>query len=315
MAGRKWKMAAFVGAAILGAWCGRSPAQNPMAADKPAAVVNGEPIFYADVDAILKLQQPGKTPPTEAQRRLMQHEALEMLMDDVVLRQFLKKNAPDIAPDVEAKKFAELEAGLKAQKRTLQDFLRETGETEQQLRIDIHKMLQWAAYVSKSVSEEDLKRYFTEYRDYFDRVTVRVSHILIRVAPTALPAEREQARARLLELRQQIASGKLDFAEAAKKYSQCATAPTGGDIGFIPRKWAVEEAIARAAFALKVGELSDVIQTDYGFHLLKATDRKPGLPADYALIKDEVRETYVEDMRQAVLAQERKTAHIEVNMP
>jgi peptidyl-prolyl cis-trans isomerase C len=78
---------------------------------------------------------------------------------------------------------------------------------------------------------------------------------------------------------------------------------------------AVEEPFARAAFALKVGEISDVVQTEYGMHLIKVTDRKPGQPSDYAKIKDEVLEFCAGEMRMALVAQQRKTARIEINLP
>ena len=138
---------------------------------------------------------------------------------------------------------------------------------------------------------------------------------MLRVASSASPGEREQVRGRLQTLRQEIVSGKIDFAEAAKKYSQCTSAPNGGDVGYFPRKLAVEEAFAKAAFALKVGDISDVVETDYGMHLVKVTDRKPGQPSDYTKIKDEVRELCIEEMRLAVLAQQRKTAHVEIYLP
>jgi peptidyl-prolyl cis-trans isomerase C len=309
-----WNLAVLAGTATL-AFGNALQAQKELAPDKPAATINGKPIFVADVDAVLKMQPPMNPPPSAAQQRLMKHEALEMLMDDAILRQFLKKHAPAVAPDEDAKKFAELLAGLKAQNKTLADFLKETGQTEQQLHGDLHKMLQWAAYVKNSMSEDDLKRYFADYRDYFDRITVRVSHILIRVPPSVGSAEREQARAKLQTVRQQIMAGTLDFGEAAKKYSQCVSAPSSGDIGFIPRKWAVDETLARTAFALKVGEISEVVQTDFGFHLVKVTERKPGQPANFEAVKEEVRESFVEELRLGVLNKERKEARIEVFLP
>src|SRR5262249_34271162 len=141
-----------------------------------------------------------------------------------------------------------------------------------------------------------LKRYYEENRDYYDQVTVQASHILFRQSPTTSEGDRTQARQRLLELRQKIVAGQIDFAEAAKKYSQCQSASAGGDIGFFPRKWAVDERIAKAAFALQVGQVSDVIQTDYGLHLLKVTARKPGKPSTFEALKEEVRANYAMEM-------------------
>ena len=92
-------------------------------------------------------------------------------------------------------------------------------------------------------------------------------------------AERAKARERLQAIRAEIAAGKLDFAAAAKKFSECPTAKDGGDLGYIRRRGTPEdEPLARAAFALKPCELSEVIETDYGFHVVRVTDRKAGTP-------------------------------------
>jgi peptidyl-prolyl cis-trans isomerase C len=254
-------------------------------------------------------------PLTEAQKKQMQMEAIGMLIDDILMQQFLRKNAPHLDPNEVNKKMAELEESLKKQNKTLQDFFKETGQSEAQLRINILNMLQWSAFVKQRLSDEDVKHYYDENKEFFDRIMVRASHVVFRVSPTASDTEREAVRAKLAALRQEIESGKTDFAEAAKKHSQCTSAPNGGDIGYFPRKMAVEEPFAKAAFALKVGQMSDIVQTDYGVHLIKVTDRKPGQPSDFNKIKDEVREMCMEEMRMALLAQERKTAHVEINLP
>jgi peptidyl-prolyl cis-trans isomerase C len=165
------------------------------------------------------------------------------------------------------------------------------------------------------VPEAELKRYYEDNRDYFDQVTVKVSHIVMRVPANGSPNERQTAQAKLGILRQQLVSGQLDFAEAAKKHSQCTSAPDGGALGFIGRKFMVEESFARAAFALKVGEISDVVETDYGLHLIKATERKPGQPSTFEAVKDAVRELYAEELRLQLLAQERQGARIEIKLP
>lgn len=301
--------AGLLAAAVLAGGAGAQ--QSP----KPAAVVNGETISFAEVEAWIKSRGPLPTPPTEQTRKQMQAEAVSLLIDDLVMQQFLRKYAPRIEPAEVAKRMAELEDGLKKQDKTLADFYKETSQTEAQVRTSVLNMLQWAAYVKDKVTDADVKRYYDENKEFFDQVTVRASHIVFRVAANAPPAERQSAMTRLQALRQQILSGQIDFAEAAKKHSQCPSAPNGGDIGTFPRKWVVEEPFARAAFALKVGEVSDVVQTDYGLHLVKVTDRKPGQPSDFAKIKDEVKEICIEEMRLALVTQQRKASKIEIHLP
>src|SRR5205807_109095 len=108
----------------------------------------------------------------------------------------------------------------------------------------------------------------------------RASHILVRLSPTASEAEQKDMRARLAALRQDIVAGKIDFAEAAKKYSQDTLAANGGDMGYFPRKMVVDELYARTAYSLKVGEVSPLVQTEFGLYLIKMTDRKPGTPSE-----------------------------------
>jgi parvulin-like peptidyl-prolyl isomerase len=315
MKARTWVLHGLASAAALLVVASGAPAQTETKGAKPIAVVEGMPITFAEVEAVLKQAPPTPAPLTEVQRKQMQMEAVGMLIDDILLEKFLRKNGPTIPVAEVDKRVAELADSLKKQGKTLQDFCKDTAQTDAQLRSNILTMMQWGGYVKDHVTEADLKKYYDDYKDYFDRVGVRASHIVLRVPPTAPEQERADAKAKLQALRQDIVAGKVEFAEAAKKNSQCSSAPAGGDIGYFPRKLAVEEAFGKAAFALKVGEVSDVVQTDYGMHLIKVTDRKPGQPSDYTKIKEEVRELYVVEMRQGLLEQLRKTAKVEVNLP
>ncbi len=321
----RWTFAAAAGAAALAVVAGQAPAQAPAAPAapaqaapaqaKPAAVVNGEAIPLVAVEAVLNRGGPQAVQVPEAKLREMRYAAVGMLVDDILLQQYLRQNGPRVDAAEVQKQFEELVGGLKKQGKTVQDFCKETGETEAQLKQDIVNMLQWRDYVKARITDTEVKRYYDENKDFFDGIMVRASHIVLRLAPDATDADKQAARTKLLGLRQEIVSGKLDFAEAAKKHSQCPSAPQGGDLNFFPRKFVVEENFARAAFALQVGQVSDIVQTDFGLHLIKVTERKPGTPSDFAKIKDDVREFCVMDLRQGVLLQQRKASKIEINLP
>jgi peptidyl-prolyl cis-trans isomerase C len=326
---RKWTYRTLAGAALLTCVAGRAPAQpqpasatitspaakSPVAA-KPPAVVNGEVVSQSDFELALKQVGQSAVAIPEDKRKLAQMEILGLLIDDVLMNQFLVKYAPPAPPAEVNKRIAELTEGLQKQGKSLADFLRETSQTEAALRADIGHRLQWEVYAKGRITDEVTEKYYKENKDFFDGVTVRASHIVLRVPATASEAEKAAARKKLQELRAQLVANKLDFAEAAKQHSQCPTGPNGGDLGFFPRKWVVDEVFAKAAFALKAGEVSDVVQTDYGLHLIKLTERKPGTtPSDFAKVKEVAREVAMEEYRQAVLAHQRKTAKIEINLP
>jgi peptidyl-prolyl cis-trans isomerase C len=89
----------------------------------------------------------------------------------------------------------------------------------------------------------------------------------------------------------------------------------GGNLGLIPRKYALEEPLSSVAFKLTPGQISDVIETEFGIHILRVNERKEGKPSEFAKIKDDVREFCNEEFFQDTLARQRKTAKIEVFLP
>ncbi len=288
-------------------------AQPPGAPD--AATVNGDKITLAEVDAVLKQTLP-LTPLTAAQRRQMRVEVLSDMVDDLLVRQFLRKNGPKVDPaeiDAQLKAFGEK---LQKDGKTLADWYKETGQTEAQVRESWTTAMQLTGYVKAAATEEQLKAYFAANKDHFDRVEVKVRHIVVRVGKTATAAERAGAKEKLEAVRAEIAAGKLDFAAAAKKHSHCPTAPTGGDIGYIARKGGlVDEAFAKAAFALKPGELSGVVETEFGLHVVQVTDRKPGVPSTYEKSATDVLDSYADDFRADLIAKLRKQGQVQITVP
>ena len=279
-----------------------------------AATVNGEPVALADVDAVIRHTLPN-APISANQLRSLRREVVQDLIDDTLLRQFLTKNAPKVDP-------AEIDAQLKAfgeklarDGKTLADFYKETGQTEAQVRAAWTAEMQLTGYVKSVATEQQLKAYFEAHRDAFDRVEVRVRHILVRAGKNAPPAERAAAKERAEAILSKISGNQLKFAAAAKLYSQCPSAAEGGDLGFVPRKSPLlDEPVARLAFALKPGDIG-IAETEFGFHIVQAVERKPGTPTTYDKCATEVLDAYADDHRAELLAKLRKEAKIEVTLP
>lgn len=293
----------------------------PTPPDKPAdptvaATVNGEIIRLDEVDARCRRRPVADVPLTDAQARQVRLLALDDLIDERLLAQFLRSQGPKLEPGEAERHFAALAEALRQRKRTVSDFAKELGLNDAQLRESYADRLRFEKYVAGRTADGELRKYHAENRDYFDRVEVKVSQIVARVSPTAPPGERNAARLRLAKVRAEIAAGKIGFADAARKYSIDPSSRSGGDIGYIARRdTVVDEAICRAAFALPVGEISSPVDTEFGVHLLLATDRRAGTPRPFEQVADEVRDCYTEDVRRNLLEQLRKAASIQINVP
>ena len=125
------------------------------------------------------------------------------------------------------------------------------------------------------VNEDDLRTY---YKENLTRMAAkeerRASHILINAAKDTPAADRDQAKARAQELLAQVRKSPASFAEVAKKSSQdSGSAPAGGDLNFFGRG-AMVKPFEDAVFAMKKGEISDVVESDFGYHIILLTDIK-----------------------------------------
>ncbi len=280
-----------------------------------AAKVNGDTITLAEIDAIIKHRPQSLTPLTPSQMRQLRLEVARNLIDDRLLRQFLAQNAPEPDATTIAQHFKALAKAQQAQGKTLAEFYRDTHQTEAEVRDNIRTMLQLVGYAESQMTEQTLKSYYQAHKDYFDKVTVRASHIVLRISPHASPQQRQAAREKLEKLRGEILTEKLAFAAAAKQHSHCPSAAKGGDLGFFTRKWMVDEAIAAAAFPLQVGEISEVVETEFGLHLLQVTERTSPVPSSFVLAKEDVRDCMLEEIRQELMTKLHKSANITIMLP
>ncbi len=143
-----------------------------------------------------------------------------------------------------------------------------------------------------TLNEADLKSYYDQNAARLSgKEERRASHILINAAKDAPPADRQKARARAEELLQTLRKSPNNFAEAAKKNSQdTGSAVNGGDLDFFGRG-AMVKPFEDAVFAMKKGDISEVVESDFGYHIIKLTEVKtpkqrsfeelrPGIEAD-----------------------------------
>ncbi|HLE56257.1 MAG TPA: peptidylprolyl isomerase, partial [Rhodothermia bacterium] len=186
----------------------------------------------------------------------------------------------------------EYSAALSAKKLTRKDVERDTRKM-----LAVNRVLEEVVWKDIYIDNQAIRTFYEENREQFQHPDeMRVSEILIRVPRGATPAARGEARAKAERCLQRARAGE-DFAAVAKSESEDeTTAPQGGDLGFVSRGSLVE-AVEEAAFRLKPGQVSEVMETPYGLHLVKVTDSRPA----GVLPLDEVRERII-----AVLTQERR---------
>jgi peptidyl-prolyl cis-trans isomerase D len=136
------------------------------------------------------------------------------------------------------------------------------------------------------ISQEEIKAYYDEnVDDFVIQEQVRARHILIKVSPDADDKKVEETRTKAEQIRARAKKGE-DFASLAEKHSEGPTAKKGGDLGYFPRGSMVKE-FEDAAFSLKPGDVSEVVRTQFGFHVIKVEDMKQERPQTL----DEVRKS------------------------
>jgi peptidyl-prolyl cis-trans isomerase D len=151
-----------------------------------------------------------------------------------------------------------------------------------------------AAKKNIAVNEADLKTYYDQNIARFStKEERRASHILISAPASAPAAEREKARAKAEQLLAEVRKAPNTFAEVARKNSQdTGSAEKGGDLDFVTRG-AMVKPFEDALFALKKGEISDVVETEFGYHIIQLNDIKPAVVPPFekvrATIENEVR--------------------------
>ncbi|MDQ3486970.1 MAG: peptidylprolyl isomerase [Acidobacteriota bacterium] len=266
---------------------GTAPAEKPPEPAKPVpetipsivARVNGEDVAKADFDRLLKQMemQAGQAVPKE--RR---DEIYRALVDQLVTYTALVQEARNRGVQVseaEAKqvsdaRIAELrkqipdEAGFKKA-------LAERNMTLDRLRADIrkdlaiNKMMEAELANAPTVTDADVKDFYDKNPDEF--TGVRASHILIKTEGLD-EAAKKQARTAIDDVLKQAKAG-TDFGELAKKHSSDGSAQQGGDLGFFTKGRMVPE-FSNAAFKLQPGQISDVVETQFGYHIIKVTERK-----------------------------------------
>lgn len=291
-----------------------------------AAKVNGQEIPEVAVYRALRQF------PIE-EREIARKEILNHLVENYIIDQYLNALKMTAEPAEVDKLIDELKGELKKGNVDYAKQLEQMMLTEAEFRVEVAAQMKWDKFLKQQGTDAELKKLFDSSPDVFDGSMVRARHILL--TPGTDPAKIEEAKKTLSAIKQtveaeakktadatagdalakeQARTKRADelFAAYAQKYSTCPSKKNGGDLSYFPRVGAMVEPFAKAAFALQPYGMSDVVETEFGLHLIMCTAKKAGTPRKFEEVKEDVRGVYAVRLREAVVAQMKPRAKIEI---
>ena len=313
----------FLGFTLVGTLHAQKAEQQTSTAGK-AAVVNGVVIQEAEVNRGLLYQQQRMLATTgQAIRPDMMPEARKMVLENLIDRELLYQQSRKKGISIKDAEVNEQLDRLKKQypnEQAFKDSMAEDHLNEDTVKSRIKMNLAVQQFVEKEfggkvdVAEAEAKSFYDGHPEYFtEPETIRASGILIKVDVKSDAAKKEEARKKMEDIQKRVKKGE-DFAILAKDFSQDASAAQGGDLGTIPRG-RMPKALDDASFSLKPGEVSKVVETELGFHLIKVHEKKPERVVPFKEVEEKIRQHLAnQKLKQMVdeyLNEVKKTAKIE----
>ncbi len=271
--------------------------ERKAASGKVIARVNGASIYEAQVDpevesglATFRKYGMQKEDPNLVQR--LQKRALHKLIGDELIHQESRKLSIQDMDTRVKQKLTELEErhgpgqGMERYLR-MRHLTLETLKESLSTRIRVDAYLKQQGVLEPKIKETRIRQAYEDNpKGYLRQESVKVSHILIAVQKNAGPEAKDQARHRAEQIRREILEGQ-DFADMARIHSVCDSAPGGGSLKYVKRGY-LPEAFDKVAFAIKEDVLSDVVETQFGYHIVKVMDKKPAGKIPYEEVRDSI---------------------------
>ena len=275
------------------------------------ATVNDDIIYLDEFRVLYKQQELDLSDaigPVENARQLHKETLLSGLMDELLLSQEARSMHIVVNNDQVERSFAEIQSGWVD--GLFSEYMAENGISREGLlvalrrRLVISKYLNREVYARVAVTDLEIE---TEYNQ--DPSRYRLSE-MVRARQIVVKTE-AQAHEILSAIK-----NKLDFEEAAMKYSLSPDAHRGGDLGFFARG-AVPKVFDDICFKLGMGRISDVVESEYGYHIFQVLDRKQAKDRTLEEVRDKIerqlRRLRESDAHQATVARLRKNARIVIN--
>jgi len=279
---------------------------------KVVARVNGKSIYEDQLapeveKGLKKFRKYGMRKDSPDLVKRLNKKALDKVIDhELISQESQKLKIKDVDKKVEEKLQA-MRKKYQTEER-LNNYLKMKGITIEELKGNFKKRVYIDEYLKKQgisdpeIPEENIKGFYNSSPKAYSREeSVKVSHILIKVDENAGPKEKKKARKKAEQIRKEILGGKA-FAEMAKKHSECNSASGGGSLRYIKRGYMPEE-FDKVAFSLDKGAVSEVVETKFGYHIIKVSEKTPGGVAPYHEVRDFIKKFLQEDESKKKLAE------------
>lgn len=278
-----------------------------------AAVINDKPITRQELSTEMeriKQRFYNASPMPEQQAAQIEGEILDIMIGGELLYQASTRDNIQVTDQ-------EIKDQMAKSKKDFPDTDKFKNTFTEQ---DIKKKIATEKFIAKqfadttTITDEQGKKYYeTNLADFTRPEQVLVSHILLKVKEDDSQEVKDKAMAKLKDIQKEVEKGG-DFAELAKKHSEDASGPSGGMMGFVLRGQ-TEKPFEEAAFGLEPGKTT-MTQTKAGYHLIKATDKKPTEVVPYAdvaeKLKNFLKQQEIQKKIDTFIKEERKKAKLEL---
>jgi peptidyl-prolyl cis-trans isomerase SurA len=274
----------------------------PRVVDRVAALVNDEVVLLSEVDQICKAaldEVPSTLPLDEAveRKREIRKAALDTLIDDLLIKQQVREHKVSVSEEEVQKQIGQLMKDNNLNEKQFEEALMLEGKTIEDLKRDISRQMERSKLIDLQmrtnpelrsqiqVREKEIEDYYQLHYSTMERV--RASHILFILPPGSGAEKEKEVRARAQKVLDQLRQG-APFDLMAKQHSDDPSSALGGDLGWF-RRGDMVESFEKVAFGLKKGQLSDLVKTKFGIHIILLTDHSTEGPPDMAKVQDEIR--------------------------
>jgi len=290
--------------------CGEKPKQDSKI---NVAYIDGSPISRKALDTEMKRlsQRFYINSMSEKQRQQMKKEVLDILIGGKLLYKASKQKGITVT----AQEIKEELAKTKKEYPDTKKFKNDFTEADIRQKLAVEKFISLEFADKTTITDKGSKKYYQDHLADFTRPPqVKVSHILIKVAEDAAKKEKNAALKKIKQIQEKLKNG-ADFSEMARKFSEDRSKDNGGNLGYVIKGQMVKS-FEDAAFGLKKGEISDIVTTKFGYHLIKVADKKPIMVVPYkdveVKLKNYLKERAIQEKIAKFIKERRQKADIKI---